>query len=222
MIIVSIVLFGLLLFWVGNIKTIIVSGDFTKEPLLQAKTQACLEKYKERSFWFLSDKTIEKSVLECDKMILSARISNKIPGSLVVTLTLLQPQIKVSIGEGQCLLIQDSAHQVDTTSERCLLYNVPELLSKQQTLSSFVFDYATTLVSLSRAEGITIQKIEYKGEQVAPWYAVTIEPNITVYLPASAVVKQKVAMLSASLKGLNDAKERYSVIDLRFDRVVYK
>ncbi|MCC7304204.1 hypothetical protein IT418_02205 [bacterium] len=218
----TVVSMAYLVSWIGIIRTISVLGDFSKEPRVQSELETCLEQFKGKSFWFLSEKNIDTTVKMCDDMALSTNVTHRLPGKLVVSITQLQPVVKVDIGEERCRLIQSSAHLLEVSAERCLAYQVPLLTSTKQELNSFVYDYAVAFVESASKEDISISKIEYKGEQVAPWYAVTINSGTLVYLPASAIIQQKVAILSASIKGLNDAQERYSVIDLRFDRVVYK
>lgn len=208
--------------WVGTIRSVVITGNFTREPQLLSKLGTCLEKYKEQSLWLLNEQSVIKTLQDCDPIVITGKIAHKIPGKLSVEVTQLEPIIKVDVGEGQCQLVQDSAHIIEVTSERCLAHPAPVLSSAQHELSSFVFDFAVNLIEATQQENITVSKIEYKGEQVAPWYAITLDSGTVVYLPASAVIKQKVLTLSAALKGLNDAQERYSVIDLRFDRVVYK
>ncbi len=218
----SVILVVFTFIWLGKIQSIEVGGDFSREVTLQMEVVDCLSVFKGKSFWILPDKTVQKKVIGCNKLILDSSVSHSFPGKLEIKLVQLQPLIKVDLGEGQCLLVQDSAKTVEVPSEQCLRYGVPELFSKNHELNSFVYDYATNLIKTTTEKNLQVTKIEYKGDQVAPWYEVTLTPSVTVYLPASTAIAQKITMLSAALDGLNDAKERYSVIDLRFDRVVYK
>lgn len=215
------ILIGFLV-WGGKITKIKISGDFTVDPQLLIASETCLNQYIGQSFWLLSDKSVKNTVISCEKIFIRAEVGHTFPGGLLVTIYQMLPLVKIEKQDKSCTLIQNSATVISLPAEKCLLYPLPVLKGLEVENNSFVQDYAVSLIALLQENNLTAVSIELNGDSTAPWYHVILNSKTNVYLPSGANSKEKVTVLVAALNGLNTAKERYSVIDLRFDMVTYK
>lgn len=206
----------------GTINNIVVSGDFIYEPSLQGKAQECLKGMIGRNYWVTPDHVGKSIVSNCDSMFFSSEVKYHFPGEMQVNIELIIPKVKVHKADKSCIVIENTARKVTLPEERCALYPLPELIGAEAIENSFVQEYATNLVDLLKNVGLSYKKIELKGEQIAYWYVVTLEDGVQVYLPSGADAQAKVTLLDAAIKGLNAAKERHSIIDMRFDMVTYR
>lgn len=212
----------LLLVWAGRIKVIDVIETETPEHQLEGVAMLCLESIKNRSLWTLSEKTVVGLVTTCDPTFRKVRIKQQFPQRLRVEITMFTPVIKVAKDDATCILLENSAERIELPLERCLAYKIPFLTGKDIESNVFVQEYATELQRKLKEQQVIITSIEYKGDSVAPWYELSLEAGGKAFFPSSATISDKVIILRASLNGLYEAKERYSIVDVRFDRVYYK
>jgi len=221
-VVVALVCLFLLLAWAGRINTIEIVDEKTVEPQLLTVAATCLDAIKGHSLWTLSEKTVDTTVKNCDETFRQVRIKQQFPQKLRVEITMFSPVVKIKREDSTCILFESSAENIELSAERCSLYKIPTLGGKEVDQNAFVQEYVVELTKKLSAQNIVITHLEYKGNTVAPWYELTLEKGGKAYFPSSASITDKVVILSASLKGLYAAKERYSIVDVRFDRVYYK
>ena len=221
-IIAGVLVLGALFVWGGTIKNITITGEFVTEPDLSIKASECVSKYIDNSLWFLSEKAVNESIQKCNVMFKGAILRNHFPRTLEVVISTVKPIFKIEQKDKSCKIVGEGESLVDLPVERCAQYMLPIATGVDIEGNSYVLDYIRILVNSLEAKSLQAKKIEYRGDVVAQWYIVTLSPGTIVYLPSGVNGKEKVDILAAAIKGLNNAKERYSVIDLRFDRVVYK
>lgn len=192
-----------------------------QESELSATVKSCIQSQVGKPYWVASGKQLEQALNNCDPMITGYQTRYLLLGEMELILETVSPIIKIETADS-CLLIQSSAVSASVSLERCQKYPLPLLDAEMQEINTFVQDYATQLVKHFLSIELQPRKITYKGDQVAPWYAVELTTNKTVYLLPTSALQEKMILLRSAVQGLNDAEEPYSVIDLRFDRVVYK
>lgn len=222
LVVACVVLVGVLVYLGGNIHTITVTGDFVSEPKLQQNAQECLKSMLGRNYWATPERISRSLIARCDVMFYSSTVQYHFPGRMNVNVLLIQPKVKVINEDKSCVVIEDSAKRAKLNEERCGAYVLPELIGTEGMDNTFVQEYATNLVDLLQEVGLKYKRIELKGEKIAYWYVVTLEDGVLVYLPSGTDARAKVTLLDAAIKGLNSAKERHSVIDMRFDMVTYR
>jgi len=206
----------------GRIRQINIVDQQVAEQGILLKAQDCMEQYKGKSLWTLSRENVRRTLLGCDQVFVETLVQYMFPGKLEVSITLFDPYVRIDASNTECILLTSSSKKITLPLERCISYQVPLLTGAEVQQNIFVQDYVCELSKQLQQHNIKAKTIEYRGDTVAPWYMITLSSGGKVYFPSSAAVSEKTTILEAALKGLNEAKERYSTIDVRFDRVVYK
>lgn len=222
LILLTLVVLYLILSWAGTITQVRLVHRYTTEASMLPVAQQCIDSFVGKSLWSISDVEVRATVSACDVTFSEVKIHHLFPRKLEVEITMFQPVIKVLKQDSSCILLMDSSKHISLPSDRCITYLLPVLTGPGVESNVFVQEYATELARALTPHGIVAKSIEYKGDAIAPWYVIELLAGGRAYFPSSAAITDKVVILAASLKGLNAAKERYSIVDVRFDRVVYK
>lgn len=207
-----------------NIRKILVVADSTFEPNIREKIEACGRPLINRSWIMLSDKEVEDLVKGCDPMVYGSTHDTKFPGELQVTADVVHPIVRLSQTDedGGCILYETSQRAVERDAIGCIAYVLPEIKGANIPTDAFRIDYTIFIVSRAEKYGITISSVEEQGDTLVTWYKVILKSGVEVYVPQGEEGTKKIAALAAAIQGLENTGEKYRVIDLRFDRVVYR
>jgi cell division septal protein FtsQ len=208
--------------WAGNISEVRLIAKDTVEMSMIPVAQKCVDSFKDQSLWSISDNEVQATVSACDVTFKEATIHHLFPRKLEVEIRMFRPVVKIDKADAGCMLLLNSSKQISLPSERCGSYDLPVLTGPGVDNNVFVQEYVAELARELISNGVKVKTIEFKGDAIAPWYVLGLLPGGKAYFPSSAAITDKVLVLAASLDGLNAAKERYSIVDVRFDRVVYK
>jgi cell division septal protein FtsQ len=219
-IVVALLGIGYYLWWGGIISEVKVNGTSAYEDDMVVKITSCTESFKGRSIWGASVNQLTTEMKTCDIMIKDVTIVTKFPRKVEVNVTYYEPLAKLPL-QLECELLIPSS-QIKLPNDRCLLYNLPVIKGVETLTGNPVTQFLEILARELKAQSIVATQLEYRGDLINSWVIVRFSTKKESYIPVSADITKKVALLKASIVGLEDAKEKYSIIDLRFDRVVYK
>jgi len=215
------------LFYVNTIiDSTVVSVYSPFEVNIDAELTNCLSSLKGQSYLFLSDKKVEDLVTSCDTIVIGNHFRASFPRSINVRVDVILPSLmhteELEDGSEQCTVFQSSDVYAVLDSSRCMLYDIPEIDRPNIPNDSFRDDYLILIEEPAKKRKINVVHIQEKGDTLITWYDLSLDSGVHVYLPQGDELEDKINTLAATLKGLQNAGEKYKTIDLRFDRVVYK
>lgn len=206
--------------WGGIIADISVSGMSIFEDSLQSTVIDCVSHVKGKSMWSSSTTSLIKSIKDCDVMIKDVSYTNEFPRKAVVEVTYYQPVAKLPLADHCELLVSPAV--ISLPLDRCVSYTVPVIKGVSTFQGNPLTQFVDILASQLKYHAITASELEYRGDLINAWIVVKLQEKKEAYIPVSSEISKKVSLLKASIVGLEEAHERYTSIDLRFDRVVYK
>lgn len=214
---------GAFLWWGITITKIAYSGDSEENELVFEKVQQCVGDLKGNTFFTINEKVLLDQITTCDPRIITASIQKTFPQKIIITYIVIHPIISFySTDKTTCTLVESYAVMRSVASDICDLYQIPAIEGKVSADNKFMLSYAAQIVALLNKYDIKTSKIVAQGDTTITYYEVQTDTKKKLLLPDGANIEQKVAIIEASIKGLEEAKEGYSVIDVRFDRVVYR
>lgn len=181
----------------------------------------CIKKLHGSNIFSTDNDTVSELLYKCDPLIERVLVDKKLPSELIIEIEMVHPTMKI-IDEENCYLVSESSRTVKLESNECSIYSVTEINTKYSEDIVFTLNTLNGIIALCKEENEPIpssfQIIEEKDQKVIkalyPEYKVTFLSNRT---PQSYVY-----IIRTTVKGLNERKERFKEIDIRFDRVIVK
>lgn len=211
------------LWWGITITKVSYTGAAQEDPVLFAKVQQCVGSLEGNTFFTVNEKILTDQIKNCDPRVVTASVQKSFPQQIILTYTTIKPIIAhYTQDRSTCLLVESFAIIRSVGTDLCLLYQIPEIQGKVSAENKFMLSYVAEVVDYLALDRVQVNKITAQGDATITYYDLQLSNKKRLLFPDGANVKQKVATALAAIKGLEEAKEGYSVIDVRFDRVVYR
>lgn len=218
--VVVIIGIGIVVWWAWTIEAVSIKNHTLPGDTTLSAVAKCTDTAIGKHYFLLSRESIEREVRSCDYFVETVHLSFTLPRELIVDVSYFVANAKVIVGD-HCLLYGKDNHIV-IPIDRCLEVLVPQVTGLESLSNEPLNQYIALVIKTLKEYSIPFSSIEYISQGGSSWLSIQLDETHKTLIGINANVSEKVRTLQASIQGLKEAKEPYGIIDLRFDRVVYK
>ncbi len=215
--------FSLYVYWGTRVTSIEFNPNNSLDSAIDQAVPLCVGSVSNQSFFSLDEKSIEKKVIDCDPRITTANVQTSFPQKVVISYKVIEPVLRLNQNSDEsCLVVESFAVMKSLAKEYCLLLRIPEITGAVKADNPFMLSYVVELVSKLRTKEIMTEKVTVQSDGYSSYYEIDLATKKKILVPDGANIDSKILVIYESLKGLEQSKEGYSVVDFRIDTVIYR